>query len=389
MINFKKRASSTATATLTRSCLTLALLMVAGSPPAVAQSTAKTPATVHDLPIDERALRAAGIGFVPIERERGATDLNFPGTVVVPPSQMRVVAAPVEGLIEAVEVAPDELVSAGQTIIWIRSPALVEAQREFISADADAALAQDRLDRSEKLFAARALPERDLRVTENLARTTAYRAEERRHALKLMGMTEQEIETLQKTRDFRPSIAITAPKAGIVLTRHTSPGTRVVTAEPLFTIAQLDPLWVNIQVPSARLSSILVGAPVALSAQGAAGHVIRIGRSVDPATQSVTVVARIDTNGGSVRPGTAVTVRVRVEQNGVAQWVVPSASVVRHRDRSWIFVRAPGGLRAMPVQVLAENARDASIRADLSPNDQVADRGVIALLAELAKVDSE
>lgn len=359
---------------------------VAGATPP--ENRGKSNAAV-EIAIDDRGLRAAGVGFAAIERERGDTDLSLPGTVVVPPSQLRVVAAPVDGLIEAVEVAPDELVDTGQTILRMRSPELVLAQREFISADADATLAADRLRRAEALFAARALPERDLRTTENEAKTTSYRADERMHALKLMGMTESEIETLRRTRDFQPSIAIPAPKPGYVVTRYTSPGARVTAAEPLFTIAQVDPLWVNIQVPTSRLGSIALGSTVTLAAQGASGKIIRLGRSVDGATQSVTAVAEVSSNGGAVRPGLAVTVRVNVARNGEPQWVVPSASVVRHRDRSWIFVRSPNGVRAVPVEVVAENARDASIKAELTADDRIANRGVIALLAELAKQGTE
>lgn len=353
-------------------------------------ATRSAPPAMREIALDDQALRAGDVSFVPLERERGANDLVFPGTVVVPPPQLLVVAAPVEGLIEAVEVAPDEVVSAGQTIIRMRSPALVQAQRDFIAADANAALARDRLSRAAPLFAAKALSERELRVAENEARTTAYKAEEARHVLTLLGMTEQDVEAVQRTRTFAPTIAISAPKAGVVLTRQTSPGARVAQAEPLFTIARLDPLWVNIQVPSARLGSIGIGSPVALVGQGAGGSIIRIGRSVDPATQSVTAVAQIDTNGGSVRPGLAVTARVRVEQSDASQWVVPAAAVVRHRDQSWVFVRTATGVRATPVQVLSENARDASIRAaGLEPGNRIAARGLIPLLAELAKTDLE
>ncbi|MCW5735632.1 MAG: efflux RND transporter periplasmic adaptor subunit [Enhydrobacter sp.] len=369
--------------------LAVAAALLLGHAPAGAESTAKPASGSYDIALDEQALRAAGVSFLHVERERGATDLVFPGTVVVPPPQLLVVAAPVEGLIEAVEVASDENVSAGQTIIRMRSPELVTAQRDFIAADANAALARDRLSRAAPLFTARALSERELRIAENEARTTAYKADEARHVLTLLGMTEQEVDTLQRTRNFSPTIAITAPKAGVVLTRQTSPGARVAQAEPLFTIARLDPLWVNVQIPSARLGSVDVGSPVTLVGQGAAGTIIRIGRGVDPATQSVTAVAQIDTNGGSVRPGLAVTVRVRVKQEDAAQWVVPAASVVRHRDQSWVFVRTPGGVRATPVQVLSENARDASIRADLKAGDRIAGRGLIPLLAELAKSDTE
>ena len=347
------------------------------------------PAAAVDLPIDARALKAGGVEFAAPERERGATDLSFPGSVVVPPGQLHVVAAPVTGLIEAVEVAPDELVAAGQPILRMRSPEHVAAQRDFISADTVANLARDRLRRAEALFAARALPERDLRTAETDAATTGFRAEEREHALRLMGMSEPEIDILRKTRDYAPTIAIVAPKPGFVVSRYTSPGTRVAAAEPLFTIARLDPLWVNIQVPSSRIDAIEVGAPVTLPAQGATGRVIRIGRSVDAATQSIAAVAEITDGVDRVRPGLAVTVNVRADNDGPPQWVVPSASVVRHRERSWIFVRAADGVRAMPVEVVAQNARDAAIRAELEPDDRIATRGLVALLAELARRDPE
>ena len=348
-----------------------------------------SPSAPIDIPLDERAVRAAGIGYTAPERVRGSGDLMFPGTVVVPPAQLRVVAAPVDGLIETIEVAPDELVEAGQTILRMRSPELIAAQREFISADADAILARDRLRRSETLFAAKALPERDLRTIENEAKTTTYLADERLHALRLMGMTEEDIRALRDTREYRANVAIVAPAAGYVLSRYSSPGARVAAAEPLFTIAQLDPLWVNIQVPASRLGSIAVGATVNLPAYGARGRIIRIGRSVDPATQSVIAVAEVNADLSSVRPGLAVTASVRVERGSVPDWVVPASAVVRHRERSWIFVKTAQGVRAQPVDVLSENARDASIRANLEPGDQVASRGLIALLAELAKRDSE
>src|ERR1044072_3749893 len=148
--------------------LALGLLL----PHAAARATSATRAAsqaIREIALDDQALRAGDISFVPLERERGANDLVFPGTVVVPPPQLLVVAAPVEGLIEAVEVAPDESVSTGQTIIRMRSPALVQAQRDFIAADANAALARDRLSRAAPLFAAKALSERELRVAENEA----------------------------------------------------------------------------------------------------------------------------------------------------------------------------------------------------------------------------
>jgi hypothetical protein len=62
---------------------------------------------------------------------------------------------------------------------------------------------------------------------------------------------------------------------------------------------------------------------------------------------------------------------------------------VRHRDQSWVFLRRPDGFRAVPVQILNESVRSISIKADLVDSDEVATRGVLALLSELAEADKE
>ena len=54
-----------------------------------------------------------------------------------------------------------------------------------------------------------------------------------------------------------------------------------------------------------------------------------------------------------------------------------------------MFLRSSEGFRARPVQVVAESPGRASIRTEVSPQDQVADRGILALLAELAAADKD
>jgi RND family efflux transporter MFP subunit len=341
------------------------------------------------IKLDDRAVRSAGIQLSPVQVEQGATNLTFPGMVAVPPQQIRVVAAPAAGLIETVLVAPDEVVRQGQVIATMRSPELIEAQRGFLTAIADESLAQDRLRRSRSLHESRVIPERDLRVAETEATNAAAKLDEQIQLLKLIGMADEGVETLRRTRRLMASIEMRAPIDGVVTIRHASAGERVVASAPIFTIADLSPLWVNIQVPATRLGALQVGSRVILPTQGAQGRVIRIGRTVDAATQSVAVVAEVDTNGGSVRPGLAVNVSVRVEQNGLAQWLAPSSGVVRHRDRSWVFRRVEGGFVAEPVEVVAESPAGVSFRANLPPGTEIATRGLLALVAELSETGEE
>lgn len=365
---------------LVRTALPLALAIV---------THAATQAAEDDVPItmDEREIRFAGITTTRPDKEQPEIELSFPGTVVIPPQQMRIVAAPASGLVESMLVAADEPITAGEAVAQLRSMEIVEAQRQFLAALADEAFAADRLRRMQLLFEGRATPERELRVAQTSAVNAKAHLDERRQILVLMELSEADIEALQNTRKIFPAVTVHAPVSGIIVKRHVSPGERVDSAAPLYTIANLDPLWVNIQVPASRLSALNTGAAVVLPAYGARGRLIRIARTVDPQTQSANAVAEIDPNGGAVRPGLATTVTVRLNQGPGAQWSVPAAAVIRHRDRSWVFVRSKDGFIARPVQVIAESPARTSIRADLSANDLIADRGLIALLSELAVAD--
>jgi cobalt-zinc-cadmium efflux system membrane fusion protein len=152
------------------------------------------------IPMDEREIRAAGIATTAVDKERGEIELSLPGTVVIPPQHLRVVAAPANGLVESMLIAADEPVKAGQPIARLRSPDLVEAQRQFLAALADEALAADRLRRSQMLFEARATPERELRVAQTESTHAKSLLDERQQILRLMELSDADIQTLRATR---------------------------------------------------------------------------------------------------------------------------------------------------------------------------------------------
>ncbi len=365
----------------------LGIAIAANVPPLVSALAAEQ--TDVAIPMDDREIRTAGIQTSPVVPERGETELSLPGTVVIPPSQLRVVAAPTNGLVEAVLVAADESVTAGQPIAKLRSPDLVEAQRQYLAALSDEALSADRLRRTRFLWESRVTPERELRVVETEAANAKSRLDERAQILGLMEMSEADIETLRNSRRILSSVTVYAPISGTVVRRDASPGQRVEAAAPVVSLAELDPLWINIQVPAARLPAITVGQTVLLPAHGLQGRIVRIGRTVEASTQSAVAVAEISSTSGAIRAGLAVLATIRISQNGASQWSVPASSVVRHRDRSWVFVKGPQGFLARPVQVMSENARGASVRGALTASEEVADRGVITLLSELAAADKE
>ena len=358
---------------------------------AAAQAPASAPAAPRGgVPIrmEERQIRSAGIEVARVEPDSGVPELLLPGTVVVPPAQLRVVAAPAGGLIEALYIPPDQAVRAGEPIARMRSTDLVEAQRFFLEALANDGLMREKLKRDEQMFRERIIAERRLLTTRAEAEAAAAVLSEREQLLSLYGMGDAQLRTLRENRRISPTLEILAPSSGVVLNWQAQPGERVAQAAPIFTIARLRPLWINIQVPVSRAAAIAQAVRIAIPAQGVEGSLLRLGRSVDTATQSVTAVAEVLEGSENLRPGQAVTVAVGLRLPNTAQWRVPANSVVRHRDRQWVFLRTAEGFAAQPVQVLAEGTQNITVASgNLRAGDQVASRGILTLLAELVQAE--
>ena len=359
------------------------ILMLALAAPVSAQNTT----TDVVIRLDERQFRAGGFELGRVEPETGPSELMLPGSVVVPPTQLRVIAAPAAGLIESLFVAPDERVRAGQAVARLRSTELVEAQRLFLEASTAHELAQEKLRRDVQLHRERVIAERRLIVTRAEATGAAAALDERTQMLNLFGLSDHEVGELRRSRRIQQGLTVTSPVGGIVLGRAATPGERVAQAAPLLTVGDLGTLWINIQVPLSRASALETNARVLVPSLGAEGFVLRIGRTADPATQSVTAVAEINRGTEALRPGQAVSVAMQLRGAGVPQYRVPAGSVVRHRERSWVFIRTPTGFIARPIIVLNETAQFASIRGGLAPTDQIATRGILSLLAELSEAD--
>jgi RND family efflux transporter MFP subunit len=363
-------------------------LLLALAMPAFAQLASAQPGTPDVLiRLDERQLRSGAFELGNPEPESGPAEIALPGVVVVPPQQLRVVAAPAAGLLETLTVSPDEFVRHGQVIAQLRSTELVEAQRLFLQAVTAHDLAAEKLRRDEQLHRERVIAERRLITTRAEAIAAAAALDERVQLLTLFGLSDEEVAELRRTRRIQPSLSVRSPVDGVVLTRGATAGERVAQAAPLITIGDLSVLWINAQVPISRVPAMEPGSRVLVPAQGAEGTVLRIGRSVDAGTQSVVAVAEVTEGTDMLRPGQAVTVAMTLRRNGGGQFRVPAGSVVRHRERSWVFLRIPDGFRARPVTVLNETAQFTSIRGELAATDQIATRGILALLGELSDGD--
>ncbi|MDP1957801.1 MAG: efflux RND transporter periplasmic adaptor subunit, partial [Rhodocyclaceae bacterium] len=155
--------------------------------------------------------------------ELGATaELRLPAQVIVPPAQIEVIAAAVPTMVAAVHVAYGETVKKGQPLLRLQGGALLELQRDYAGAAAQAQLAAEKRRRDEALFADGIIAQNRLSESRAAETQALALAAERRASLRLSGATEP-----GKDGAFSGSAVLRAPFDGVVLEAAAQPGQRV------------------------------------------------------------------------------------------------------------------------------------------------------------------
>ena len=133
---------------------------------------------------------------------------------------------------------------------------------------------------------------------------------------------------------------IRAPIAGVVVTRHLDVGATVSDGTPVYDLADLQPLYADVNIPERHVTRLEPGQEVRLTADatGAAAAAIieRIAPAVDPATGTVKVTVAVEAGSG-LRPGAFVRVDIVTDTHADALVVARSALVAE--GRRWHLYR--------------------------------------------------
>ena len=329
-------------------------------------------------------LKAAQVSSLGIASEAvqagGLTQQRFPAQVVIPVNQEQVVAAPVAGLVEAMSVSTGDAVRAGQWLVRMRSPQAQELGRDVLQSGSQLELARRTAQRDDALYKEGLIPLSRLEASRAQLTQQQAQANERRQALAMAGGT---------SAGPNGTISVQAPLGGRVLAQLVSVGQRVDAMTPLYRIATLNPLWLEIQVPAKLASDVRAGDAVQLSGvNDVKGQVIGLGASVDPKTQSIMVRARIAHASGKagelpVRPGQWVEAHLQTGHNSNAVTLNSDAVLTSPGNVHQVFVEQAAGRYVLTtVQVLSRQGKNWTVTG-LSAGTKVVTRGTSALKALL------
>ena len=167
---------------------------------------------------------------------------------------------------------------------------------------------------------------------------------------------------------------VTAPISGVVLARNASVGSVASEGSPLFEIADLSSLWVDLHIFGSDAQHIRPGVPVAVTRMSDGVTVETVLERVLPGTatasQSTVARATIANGDGLWRPGSAVKARITVEQQP-AKLVVPLSALQTFRDWQAVFIRVGDTYEVRPIELGKRDGSQVEVLSGLKPGDAV------------------
>jgi cobalt-zinc-cadmium efflux system membrane fusion protein len=308
------------------------------------------------------------------------------GTITLDDLRTGHVFSPVTGRVITILGGLGQRVKKGDPLAVIESPDIGNAVSDVHKAQADMIAAEHDVKRKKALYEAKAGPLADLEAANDTYRRARAELERASRKEELLRVGNANVVTQQYT--------LPAPVDGEILLRNINPGVEVqgqysggATVE-LFTIGELDKVWVLGELYEMDFARVQKGAPATVSVVAYPGKVFEgavdwVSGSLDPNTRSAKVRCTFDNPEKILRPMMYATVRISVEQETAL--AIPRNSLLRLRDKTAVFIQVGemnGYERFRRVDVNVDEGESSPwlvVRKGLEPGSKVVVSGVILL----------
>ena len=248
--------------------------------------------------------------------------------------------SPVNGRVARIDAQLGERVKKGQVLAVIDSPDIGQASSDVTKADADLIAAEHDLQREKELLAKHATSYKDFETAEDAyrqARAEKQRAMQKAFLLRTNG-----------SNGVSQGFALTSPVDGDVLMRNASLGAEVQgqysiggAVQELFTVGELDEVWVLSDIYESDIARIAVGAHATVAAvaypnKKFEGKVDWISGTLDPATRTEKVRCTFANPERILKQDRYTTVTISVASHKAL--ALPASAVLRLGDQNVVFV---------------------------------------------------
>lgn len=317
-------------------------------------------------------IKALGLGFAPPAQAQTASGAAWPGLVRLPPDGHEQLIAPLPGRVIRVHASAGDPIKAGQPLLTLYSPALVQLIQDHQRARASEDLARQTLAREQRLVKEGIGVERRVREAESALRQARIETQGLSARLKLAGIDPDHL-----SGHGPAEITLRAPRDGALLMLNASPGAWLDEGEAAAELSYTERRWIEAEVPLEQAAKLGPGQSARILPGDLAGKVLAVGLTADAQRQTVQVRIEL-AQGEALRPGQRVQVRF-AEQGKL--WQVPSSAIVRLDGQDTVFVQRGELILPIPVEPRGQTHDAVLVEGGLTPDDRLIQQGAIALKA--------
>jgi multidrug resistance efflux pump len=303
-------------------------------------------------------LQELGIQLETVGQESLTETIRAVATIAPDESRISHAHTRVAGWVEELDVnTTGELVQAGQPLARVFSQELLSSQTEYLAA--------------RKATAASGIS--SVVVTSGRTR------------LGVLGMTAEEIDSIEASGEPNRLVTIVAPRGGVVVNRGVTVGTAVDPSTTLLTIADLSSVWVLAEVPEASIPSVRIGTTALLDFPASSrlpfpARVDFLYPTLTERTRTLRVRMSVPNPRGTLRPGLYGT--AEFQTTGAPTITVPRDAVVDTGRQQHVFVAVDGRFEPRPVTLGVQLADRVAVRSGLEVGERVVSSGVFLLDSE-------
>jgi len=292
--------------------------------------------------ITGKQLEAASVKLAVAREQDVELTVSVGGKVAFDDLKVTHVFSPVGGRVMKVFGQLGQTVAKGAPLAAIASPDVGSAVSDLLKAKADLTAADHEYRRQQELYAAHATAQKDLETAEGSFRKA--KAEYDRAQLKSALLKSGSVDEVTQEYTLR------RPIAGEIVARSVNPGGEIQgqysgASNPLelFTIGELDPIWVFADVYEMDLSRIQPGAPVSVRSPLFPNEVFRgkvdwISDALDPVMRTAKVRCSLSNPRRLLKPEMYQIVSISAPAKAIL--AVPRSAVLRLGDETVVFVAA-------------------------------------------------
>lgn len=342
------------------------------------------PAADSIVRLDSTGLRLAGVELLTVTAST-ANELVVNGAITFNADQVSVIAPRAEGRLVQVHTDLGQTVAAGQVLATVESSEIGQIRGDLERARAALDVSRRNYEREKRLYEQNISPQKEMLDAEVVYKTAEADVRSAEAKLRTFGATEGQ----------GGSYGLASAVSGTVVERNASPGQLVGPTTNIFTVANLEHVWITVDVYEADFKRIHPGArasiyPVALPGEVFEGRVRSMGGIVDSLSHTFKVRVVVENPAQRLRPGMFAQVRIEAPAGAPTKSDVslPEVAVQELNGKTVVFVARPasGEFVARPVVVGTRTGTGSvTITAGLAVGERVVVRGAFQLKSEMTK----